>query len=123
MSKRIKASLFITCLVDQLYPDVGLSMVRVLQKAGVDVQFPEGQTCCGQPAFNSGFNSKALDLAHKFLNTFEDSDYVVLPSGSCGSMIKVFYEDLFKEDPALQKRMQAVAGRTYEFSQFLVNVL
>ena len=123
MSKRMKASLFITCLVDQLYPDVGLSMVRVLQKAGVDVQFPEGQTCCGQPAFNSGFNSKALDLAHKFLNTFEDSDYVVLPSGSCGSMIKVFYEDLFKEDPALQKRMQAVAGRTYEFSQFLVNVL
>ena len=76
MSKRIKASLFITCLVDQLYPDVGLSMVRVLQKAGVDVQFPEGQTCCGQPAFNSGFNSKALDLAHKFLDTFEDSDYV-----------------------------------------------
>ena len=123
MANKIKASLFITCLVDQFYPDVGLSMVRVLQRLGVDVQFPEDQTCCGQPAFNSGFNEKALGLAHKFLDVFEDSDYVVLPSGSCSSMIKVFYEDLFKQDVGLQKRMKAVAGRTYEFSQFLVNVL
>ena len=123
MAKRIKASLFVTCLVDQFYPDVGLSTARVLQRLGVDVQFPEAQTCCGQPAFNSGFNEKAFELARKFLEVFEDSDYVVLPSGSCGSMIKVFYEDLFKQDAGLHKRMKEVADRTYEFSQFLVNVL
>ena len=123
MTKKIRASVFITCLADQFYPEVGLSMVRVLQKLGIEVEFPESQTCCGQPAFNSGFNEKAVELAHRFLAVFESSDFVVLPSGSCGSMIKVFYKDLFKNDPTLQKRMDQVADRTYEFSQFVVNVL
>ena len=119
----MKASLFVTCLVDQFYPEVGESAVKVLRRLGVEVDFPKGQTCCGQPAFNSGFKRQAKARALHTLDIFQDSEYVVIPSGSCGAMVKVFYADLFRDDPVLEERARALAERTYEFSQFLVQVL
>ena len=119
----MKVSLFITCLVDQLFPQVGVGMVEVLKRLGVEVEFPEAQTCCGQPAFNSGYRAEARGLAGRFINVFEDSEVVVAPSGSCTSMVKVFYADLFEDDAATRERARRLAARTYEFSEFLVNVL
>ena len=119
----MRVSLFITCLVDQFFPDVGMSVVSVLRKLGVEVDFPAEQTCCGQPAFNSGFTSDARELAKRFIGIFENSEYVVAPSGSCTSMVKVFYPELFNNDPEWHKRAEALASRTYEFTEFLVNVL
>ena len=119
----MKVSLFITCLVDQFFPDVGMSVVSVLRKLGVEVDFPREQTCCGQPAFNSGFTIDSRELAKRFIGIFENSEYVVAPSGSCTSMVKVFYPELFKDDPDWHKRAESLASRTYEFTEFLVNVL
>jgi L-lactate dehydrogenase complex protein LldE len=119
----MKVSLFITCLVDQIFPEVGMSMVNVLRRLGVEVDFPMAQTCCGQPAFNSGFNSEARDLARRFIKIFEDSDYVVAPSGSCTSMIRVFYKELFEGEPEWHERAESLASRSYEFTEFIVNVL
>jgi len=119
----MKVSLFITCLVDQFFPDVGMSVVSVLRKLGVEVDFPGEQTCCGQPAFNSGFTIDSRELAKRFIGIFENSEYVVAPSGSCTSMVKVFYPELFKDDPDWHKRAESLASRTYEFTEFLVNVL
>ena len=119
----MKVSLFITCLVDQIFPEVGMSMVSVLRRLGVEVDFPAAQTCCGQPAFNSGFNSEARDLARRFVGIFENCEYIVAPSGSCTSMVRVFYKELFNDDPDWQKRAESLASRTYEFTEFVVNVL
>jgi L-lactate dehydrogenase complex protein LldE len=119
----MKVSLFITCLVDQLFPQVGVDMVTVLRRLGVSVDFPEAQTCCGQPAFNSGYRTEARALAERFIDVFADSEYIVAPSGSCTSMVKVFYPDLFEDDPAKRERARQLAARTFEFSEFLVNVL
>src|SRR5581483_1231000 len=119
----MNVSLFITCLIDQLFPQVGVSMVELLRRLGVEVNFPEAQTCCGQPAFNSGYRAEARQLAARFLDVFADSQYIVAPSGSCASMVKVFYADLFEDDPARQARARQLAARTYELSDFLVNVL
>ena len=119
----MKVSLFITCLVDQFFPEVGMSVVSVLRKLGVEVDFPAEQTCCGQPAFNSGFSHEARELAKRFIGIFENSEYVVAPSGSCSSMVRVFYRELFKDDPDWHKRAESLASRTYEFTEFLVNVL
>ena len=119
----MKASLFITCLVDQFFPEVGMSMTGVLRRLGVEVDFPSEQTCCGQPAFNSGFTSEARDLAKRFIEIFEKSEYVVAPSGSCTSMVKVFYPELFKNDPEWHGRAESLASRTREFTEFVVNVM
>lgn len=119
----MKASLFVTCVVDQFYPEIGESTVRVLRRLGVDVDFPAGQTCCGQPAFNSGFRSDAKPLARRFLDTFEDAEAVVVPSGSCTAMVRAFYPELFHDDPALAARVDAVAGKTFELTEFIVDVL
>lgn len=119
----MKASLFVSCLVDQFYPEIGESVVKVLRHLDVDLDFPSGQTCCGQPAYNSGFVSRALPLARRVLDLFSDSEYVVIPSGSCGAMLKVFTPELFRDDPELEERARSLAERTYEFSQFIVNVL
>lgn len=119
----LKASLFATCLVDQLFPQVAEATVGVLEGAGVLVDFPRGQTCCGQPAFNSGFVSEARVLAKRTLSMFRHSRYVVMPSGSCASMIRVFYQELFADDPKLLAQAHSLAQRTFELSQFLVNVL
>jgi L-lactate dehydrogenase complex protein LldE len=119
----MKASLFITCLVDQFFPEVGVSMVSVLRGLGVQVDFPAEQTCCGQPAFNGGFKTEARDLAKRFITIFENSEYIVAPSGSCTSMVRVFYKELFHDDPDWKKRAELLAARTYEFTEFVVNVL
>lgn len=119
----MKVSLFVTCLVDQFFPEVGLSTVSILRRLGVDVDFPAEQTCCGQPAFNSGYASDARDLARRFITIFEKSEYVVAPSGSCTSMVKVFYPELFHDDRQWVGRAEALAAKTYELTEFLVNVL
>lgn len=121
--KNMRVSLFITCLVDQFFPEVGMSAVSVLRKLGVEVDFPAAQTCCGQPAFNSGFTTEARELAKRFIAIFEKSEYVVAPSGSCTSMVRVFYPELLKDEPEWQKRAESLASRTYELTEFLVNVL
>ena len=119
----VHASLFVTCIVDQLYPQVGVSAVRVLRRHGVVVDFPEDQTCCGQPLYNSGFTQKARQLATRVLDSFSLSDYVVVPSGSCAAMLKVFYLELFAGESGLQERAAELADKVYEFSEFLVKVL
>ncbi|MSQ07572.1 MAG: (Fe-S)-binding protein [Dehalococcoidia bacterium] len=110
-------------MVDQLYPQVGVSVVRVLRRLGVTVQFPASQVCCGQPLYNAGFTKPARQLARHTLRSLAGSQYVVVPSGSCAAMLKVFYLDLFAHDPALLPPAQELASRVYEFSQFLTEVL
>lgn len=122
-SKKIKVSLFITCLVDILFPQVGVSMVKVLKRLGVEVDFPEEQTCCGQPAFNSGFRQDAKVLAKRFISIFSQDGFIVSPSGSCTSMVRVFYKELFHDDQKMLDVVNILSSRTYEFSEFLVNVL
>jgi L-lactate dehydrogenase complex protein LldE len=119
----LRVSLFITCLADSLFPEVGESVVRILHRLGCQVDFPEGQTCCGQPAYNSGYLRETRDVAVTLLDAFEESEYVVTPSGSCAGMIGHGYPDLFADDPVLLSRAQRLAKKTYEFSQFLVDVL
>lgn len=118
-----KASLYVTCIIDQLYPEVGVSVVRVLRKLGVQVDFPLDQTCCGQPLFNSGFATQARQLAKRVLDSFKDATYIVVPSGSCAAMMRVFYLDLFQDDPAMHRQVQEFSSKVYEFSEFLVKVL
>ncbi len=117
----MKASLFITCLVDQFFPEVGVAMTGLLRRLGVEIDFPSDQTCCGQPAFNSGFRREARDLAARFITIFEKSEHVIAPSGSCASMVRVFYPDLFKDDPVMSKKAEDLASRTFEFTEFVVN--
>jgi L-lactate dehydrogenase complex protein LldE len=119
----MRASLFVTCLIDQFYPEVGVSTVKLLRRLGVEVDFPADQTCCGQPAFNSGFCAEARPLAERFVSIFEESDYIVAPSGSCTSMVKVFYGDLFDGDAELIRRFDTLKARTFELTEFIVNVL
>jgi len=118
-----KASLYVTCVIDQLYPEVGVSVVRVLRHLGVTVDFPPDQTCCGQPLFNSGFAAQARRLARRVLLSFKDASYVVVPSGSCAAMMRVFYLDLFDNDPVMRQQANEFSSKVYEFSEFLVNVL
>ena len=92
-----RVSLFVTCIVDQLFPKVGMAMAEVLERLGFRVDFPEAQTCCGQPAFNSGYREEARQVARHFLDVFRDADYIVVPSGSCTSMIAHHFEDIFRE--------------------------
>ena len=111
MSPRV--SIFVTCIVDQLFPDSGMAMATVLERLGYCVDFPEAQTCCGQPAFNSGYRKEATAIARHTLKTLADSEYVVVPSGSCTAMITHHYAELLGDFPA---------PRVYEFSQFLTEV-
>ena len=112
-----------TCIVDQLYPEVGESAVRVLRRLGVELDFPAGQTCCGQPAFNSGFWSEAKPLAKRFLETFRGGGYIVMPSGSCSSMARVFYRELFHDEPRMLEQARDIGSRVYELSEFIHDVL
>lgn len=119
----LKVSLFITCLIDNFFPNAGEAMVRLLHQQGVQVTFPLEQTCCGQPAFNSGYTEEARSVAKTLLDAFEDAEFVVSPSGSCTGMIHHYYPSLFQDDPKNSKRARNLANKTYEFSQFMVNVL
>ena len=115
--------LFVTCLVDVFRPQVGHAAVSLLEAAGCRVSVPVVQTCCGQPAFNSGDKENARDLALAVIETFEDFDYTVAPSGSCAAMLKIHYPALFEDDPAMALRAKALAARSYELTSFLVDVL
>jgi L-lactate dehydrogenase complex protein LldE len=116
--------LFITCLVDTFFPETGEAIVEVLTRLGLRVDFPPGQTCCGQPAFNAGLRAEARPLAEHTIRVFESAPGpVVIPSGSCAAMVRHGYPELFKDDPAWLARAQTLAARTYEFTEYLVDVL
>jgi L-lactate dehydrogenase complex protein LldE len=120
----MKVSLFVTCLVDQLWSNIGTSCVAVLRRAGCDVEFDERQTCCAQPAFNTGYRNEARRVAKRFIEIYEESqaEAIVSPSGSCTAMVHHFPE-LFSEAPEWLERAKAIAARTHELSSFLVRVL
>lgn len=122
-SSKPRVALFVTCLVDQFYPQVGESVVKVLRRLGADVIFNPAQTCCGQPAFNTGFREEAREVAARVLDLFDDADYVVAPSGSCTSMMKVFYPELFVGDAGHLAKVEKLRTRLFEFSEFLVKVM
>ncbi len=117
-----RVALFVTCLVDLLYPEVGEAAVALLRDLGVEVAVPASQTCCGQPPFNSGFEDDALRMARNMLDAFEGTEAVVSPSGSCTAMVRVYYPHLFRGRPE-EERAKALAGRAFELSEFLVDVL
>ena len=120
----MKVSLFVTCLVDQLWSSVGTSCVAVLRRVGCEVEFDDRQTCCGQPAFNTGYRNEARQVARRFIEIFEESkvDAIVSPSGSCTAMVHHFPE-LFSDEPQWRERAEAIALRTHELSSFLIRVL
>ncbi|WP_408007843.1 (Fe-S)-binding protein [Pseudalkalibacillus sp. A8] len=117
----MKVSLFITCLADLFYPEVGMDTVELLEKFGCEVYFPDKQTCCGQPAFNSGYHKEAKEAAKHMITIFENANYVITPSGSCATMFKE-YVHLF-DDGEWSSRASKLADKTYELTQFLVDVL
>jgi L-lactate dehydrogenase complex protein LldE len=121
MAKQV--SLMVTCLGDALFPDVGVATVCLLRRLGIEVDFPASQTCCGQPHFNSGYRHHARDLAQHTIRAFDNGRLVVTPSGSCAAMVKLEYAELFHDDPYWHDRAMALAKRTHELSDFLVNVL
>ena len=123
----MRVSLFITCLVDQLYPEVGEAMVATLRRLSVDVTFNEAQTCCGQVAFNTGYRAEARSMAEHFVEVFENerADFIVAPSGSCTAMVRNFYGELFHgpDDQVWRERLGRVRSRLREFSEFIVKEL
>jgi L-lactate dehydrogenase complex protein LldE len=118
----VRVGLFVTCLVDLMRPRIGFAALRLLEQAGCEVVVPLSQTCCGQPAYNSGDRSAARALAEKVLREFEGVDYLVAPSGSCAGMIRTHYPALFAGDGELAARAASLGARTYELTDFLVNV-
>jgi L-lactate dehydrogenase complex protein LldE len=119
----MRVGLFVTCLVDLMRPSIGFAAIELLEAGGAVVVVPPGQTCCGQPAYNSGDRADARALAAKVIAEFEGCDYLVAPSGSCSGMIRTHYPHLFDDDPAMLKRVEALAAKTHELTDFLVNVL
>jgi L-lactate dehydrogenase complex protein LldE len=123
----VRVALFVPCYVDQIYPGVAVATVRVLRALGVEVSYPEGQTCCGQPAFNSGFFGEARNVARHLMDVFERegdrSDYIVSSSGSCTAMISHYYPVLFEDRREEKERAEALGPRVRELSDFLVNVV
>jgi L-lactate dehydrogenase complex protein LldE len=116
--------LFITCILDTLYPETGEAVVQTLERLGIDVRVPAGQTCCGQPAFNAGLRADAKKMAQHTIRVFEgESGPVVIPSGSCAAMIRHSYLELFAGNPDWLPRAQSLAKRTFEFSEYLVDIL
>ena len=119
----MKVSLFLTCLADVVYPaNVGKSTVEILERFGCEVDFPKKQTCCGQPAFNSGYHRETKEVAKHMINVFENAEYVVSPSGSCTSMLHE-YPHLFDQEPEWKAKAEALANKSYELTQFIVDVL
>ena len=118
----MNVTLFVPCFVDMCYPKVGISIVQILERLGHTVEYPEELTCCGQPAFNSGYWVEAREVALRVLNRLKDSEAVVIASGSCGAMLKVFYPELFANTPQADDA-KTLAEKCYEFSDFLVTKL
>ncbi len=120
----ITVQLFVTCLIDTLEPQIGEAVVQVLERAGVFVAFPKDQTCCGQPAFNAGLRDDARKMAKHTIQVFEEAPGpIVIPSGSCAAMLRHGYPELFEHDPEWLTRANALAQRTFEFTEFLVDEL
>jgi len=119
----MRVSLFVTCLGDQFFASAAADTVRLLSSLGVEVTHPPGQTCCGQPAFNAGYHDEARKVARHMLEVLEGAEAVVLPSGSCAAMVRRHYEDLFAAEPETRRKAADLAGRTWELSEFLVQVL
>jgi len=120
---RHRVALFVTCLVDVYRPSVGFAAVKLLEDAGCQVDVPMPQTCCGQPAYNSGAKALTKDIARQVIERFRGYDYVVVPSGSCGGMIRTHYPELFADDEEWLPRARELAGRTHELVSFLTDVL
>ncbi len=117
-------SLFVTCIVDMIYPQTGMSVVEILEHLGVQVDFPPAQTCCGQPAFNSGYRDESRTVAKHFFKAFNDAEVIVTPSGSCATMLRHEYPSLFTpDDGEFYHEAQRIASITWEFSEFLVDGL
>lgn len=123
MEKKPSVGLFVTCLADVMRPSVAFAAVHLLEAAGADVHVPEAQTCCGQPAFNSGADAPARAIACQVIEAFQRFDYVVAPSGSCAGMIKTHYAALFENAPDWALRHEELAAKTYELTQFLHDVM
>ena len=119
----MRVGFFVTCLVDLMRPSIGFAAIKLLESGGADVFVPPAQTCCGQPAYNSCDRADTIALAKKLVAEFEGCDFVVAPSGSCSGMVKTHYGELFAGDSAWSPRVAALAARTYELTDFLVNVL
>ena len=117
-----RVGLFVTCLVDLMRPSVGFAAVKLLEDSGCTVEVPQAQTCCGQPAFNSGDRADTKAIARNVIEAFDGFDYVVAPSGSCAGMIREHYPALFADEPALYAKAQHLAKRTYELISFLVDI-
>jgi L-lactate dehydrogenase complex protein LldE len=122
MSETPRVALFVTCLVDLFRPAVGFAAIKLLEDAGCTVDVPLTQTCCGQPAYNAGDRADAVAIARNVLDAFEGYDYVVVPSGSCGGMLKKHYPLLFDPDSTEARRAEALAARTFELTAFLTDV-
>jgi L-lactate dehydrogenase complex protein LldE len=116
-------ALFITCLNDQFYPHIGVAVTKILEHFGCKVTFPQAQTCCGQPFFNNGFHPEAKELVKKFITVFEPYEYIVTPSGSCCAMVREQFHELMQHDHAWEHGLEHVTSRTYEFVEFLDQVL
>ena len=119
----MRVGLFVTCLVDLMRPSIGFAALKLLEAGGAQVVVPAAQTCCGQPAYNSGDRKDAIALARKLVGEFEDCDYLVAPSGSCAGMIRTHYAELFADDGPMRERVGALAAKTWELTAFLVEVL
>jgi len=118
----MNVQLFIPCFVDQLYPEVGMNAVKLLEKAGCNVRYNPQQTCCGQPAYNAGYMKEAKSVSEKFIDDFSGNDYIVSPSGSCIGYVRGCFDEIF-ENSAMQQDAKKVSDNSFELSEFLVNVL
>ncbi len=119
MAELNRVALFVTCIVDQALPEIGVATVRLLRRAGFSVDFPQAQTCCGQPFFNSGYRAQARDLAQRTVALLDPYEAIVLPSGSCTTMIRQEYPHLLADNPRWYYAAKRVAAKTYELSEFL----
>ena len=119
----MRVALFVTCLIDLMRPRIGFAALKLLEAAGCEVAVPSTQTCCGQPGYNAGARAASQALAHKVLDEFEAFEHVVVPSGSCAGMIRTHYPELLSDQPAELARAQRLARRTYELTDFLLNIV
>lgn len=119
----MRVGFFVTCLVDLVRPRIGFSAIKLLENAGCEVVVPANQTCCGQPGYNSGDVQSGRAMALKFIDEFQGCDYIVAPSGSCSGMIRMHYPVIFKDEPAVLKRLLPLTEKTYELTDFLVNIV
>src|ERR1700680_725709 len=122
MSEQVRVALLVTCLVDLFRPSIGFAAVKLLEDAGCTVFVPRAQTCCGQPAYNSGDKEDARAIGRQVIEAFAGYDFVVVPSGSCAGMVKVHYPDLFADEPTMREKAEDLAARTWELTSFLVDV-